>query len=85
MAITDTQRAELCRYAGVPTTDAQSVAVLEGSWERARQWYKDAGCDLEAEGIEYWLQDLATWFFDNRGRDDADLPSRIVKSVHHFR
>ncbi len=85
MAITDTQRVELCRYAGVLTTDTQAVAVLEGCWERARQWYKDAGCDLEAPGIAYWFMDLATWFFDNRGRDNADLPPLIVKSVHHFR
>lgn len=85
MAITQEQTQRLCRFAGVQPTDAQAVEVLTACWEQAKQWYKDAGCNPEASGIETWYMHLASWFYDNRGRDGADLPPLIVKSVHHFR
>lgn len=85
MELTNERVQTLCRWAGVLSTDAAAVAVLGGCFQRACDWYTKAGCDLDDDGIETWLYDLATWFYDNRGRSDAELPGYIVKSVHHFR
>ncbi len=85
MTLTNEQTLELCRWAGVSPSDTAAVAVLGMQFERACDWYKKAGCDLNDPGIMSWLYDLASWYYDNRGRSDAEIPGYIVKSVHHFR
>lgn len=75
----------LCRWTGVLETDTAAVAVLEVCYARAVAWYQDADCNLNAPGIEAWVMDLAAWFYDHRGADDAQLPQYIVVSVHQFR
>lgn len=85
MALTEEKMLRLCRWAGVLASDATARAVLEACYARALDWYAKAGCDLDDAGLETWLFDLAAWFYDNRGRSDAEIPPYIVKSVHHFR
>ena len=85
MELNNCQIADLCRWAGVLETDEKAVRVLMGCYDRACEWYQRAGCDVTDPGILTWLYDLASWFHDNRGRSDAELPGYIVKSVHHFR
>lgn len=83
--LNNTEKAILCRWAGVNASDEAAVCVLMECYERAENWYRDAGCDAGDPGIKSWLRDLASWFYDNRGRSDAEIPPYIVKSVHHFR
>jgi len=85
MALTGNQTTQLCRWAGVLVSDGTALSVLEGCYDRACDWYAKAGCDLTDPAIQTWLFDLAAWFYDNRGRSDAEIPPFIVKSVHHFR
>lgn len=85
MTLSNDQKAALYRWAGVLSTDTAATAVLDACFDRACDWYQKAGCDLTDTAIMTWLYDLASWYNDNRGRSDAELPGYIVKSVHHFR
>lgn len=83
--MTTSEREQLIRYAGVNASDTQAVAVLEGCYDRATAWYEAAGCDSGDSEVKSWIMDLASWFFDNRGRSDAEIPPYIVASVHQLR
>lgn len=85
MAITDAQKATLCRYCGVVSTDTAAVEVLLVCREKAVSWYSAAGVDTSLSEAAPWVMDLAAWFYDNRGRSDAVLPPYIVSSVHQLR
>ena len=75
------------RFAGAdPDTDA---AVLQLCVSAATEWYEKAGVPADTEGslYEFWVANLAAWFFDNRGTDEAGaaVPAYIVASVHQLR
>ena len=72
------------RFAGAdPDTDP---SVLEMSYQAAVEWYAAAGVPETTPGTlyQFWVCNLAAWFFDNRGAD-AEVPGYIVKSVHQLR
>lgn len=83
--LSNTQIEQLCQWAGVLKSDETAVAVLKRCYSRAYQWYADAGCDMLGESIGDWVSDLATWFYDHRGADDAEIPPYILHSVHQLR
>lgn len=75
----------LCNLAGVLETDTQAVAKLRLSYERAKEWYRQAGCSEDNPAFKWWAMDLACWFHDNLGATDAQIPPYIVSSVHQLR
>jgi len=82
--MTSTEKAKLCRWAGVPSTDTAAAEILETCYERAEEWYRAAGVEPCPESRS-WTMDLAAWFYDNRGRSDAVIPPYIITSVHQLR
>ena len=84
MALSDKDRAQLARWAGVPQNDEAAMQVLEACYGRSENWYADAGVENSRDS-RTWIIDLAAWFYDNRGRSDAEIPPYIVTSVHGLR
>lgn len=75
------------RFAGAdPDAD---TAVLNGCLRAAVSWYAHAGVPEETDDelYDFWVSNLAAWFYDNRGTADsyANIPSFIVQSVHQLR
>jgi len=76
----------LRRFAGVHEGDEK---VLKLCLMAAVKWYANAGVTRGRDGelYDFWVCNLAAWFYDNRGigGDDARVPSCIVTSVHQLR
>ena len=73
------------RFAGAdPDAD---TSVLEMCYQAAVDWYAKAGVPETTAGqmYQFWLCNLAAWFYDNRGADDRLIPQNIVNSVHQLR
>ncbi len=75
------------RFAGADPDE--DPAVLAFFYEAAVEWYKNAGVPDTTTGnlYEFWVANLASWMYDNRGNADADaaIPAYIVASVHQLR
>ena len=78
---------DIRRFMGL--MDDEQDALANVCIEAAKQWYAHAGVpDREGDGLyDFWVTNLATWFFDNRGAtgDDSAIPPSIVTSVHQLR
>lgn len=77
----------LRRFAGV---DPQSdPTILQMCIQAAQGWYRRAGVpDQDGDELyDFWLCNLAAWFYDNRGATgpDAEVPPFILHSVHQLR
>lgn len=74
----------LRRFAGAdPEGDAQ---VLGMCLKAAVQWYEKAGVpETQSDLYDFWVCNLASWFYDNRGGDNTAIPPYIVASVHQLR
>lgn len=62
--------------------------VLEMCYQAAVAWYTGAGVPADPENnlYEFWVCNLAAWFYDNRGADaEQHVPRYIVESVHQLR
>jgi hypothetical protein len=73
------------RFAGAPEGDEQ---VLGMCLEAAARWYERAGVAArEGDSLyDFWVCNLAAWFYDNRGAgDETKVPPYIVTSVHQLR
>lgn len=75
------------RFAGAdPEADAQVLGLCLAA---AEQWYARAGVPAREgdELYDFWVCNLAAWFFDNRGAggENANVPPFIVASVHQLR
>lgn len=75
------------RFAGAdPATDEQVLSLCLGA---AQKWYESAGVPVRTgdELYDFWVCNLAAWFFDNRGAggETAIIPPDIVASVHQLR
>ena len=75
------------RFAGAdPESDEQ---VLELCLNAAQEWYVRAGVPAREndELYDFWVCNLAAWFFDNRGAggENANVPPFVVASVHQLR
>lgn len=74
------------RFAGAdPEGDAQ---VLGLCLKAAEEWYAKAGIPPQEGNLyDFWVCNLAAWFYDNRGAggEDAKVPPYIVASVHQLR
>ena len=74
------------RFAGADP-DAHSSG-LEMCFQAAVDGYAKAGVPETTAGqmYQFWLCNLAAWFYDNRGADDErHIPRYIVESVHQLR
>ena len=79
--------AKVRRFAGCdPEADD---GVLEMCYHAAVAWYKAAGVQEDAADPQwlFWVCNLASWMYDNRGNADANaaIPLYIVTSVHQLR
>ena len=84
--MTDVQKADLCNFCGVLPTDESAVKVLEGCYEAAKAWYRENDVDVVMNpDAKFWIKNLTSWVYDNRGRSDAVIPAFIVTSVHLLR
>lgn len=75
------------RFAGAdPESDAEVLGLCLSA---AQEWYARAGVPAREndELYDFWVCNLAAWFFDNRGAggEDANVPPFIVASVHQLR
>ena len=79
------------RFAGAdPDAD---TTVLEMCLQAAVAWYEAAGVPpvvgLDAGTgplYDFWVCNLAAWFYDNRGADsEQHVPQYIVQSLHQLR
>lgn len=73
-------------FAGAdPDTDDTALAMC---LKAAVAWYSAAGVTAEstsdADGFDFWVCNLAAFFYDHRG-GDAEIPALIVHSVHQLR
>lgn len=75
------------RFAGADPDE--DPAVLAFCYEAAVEWYEKAGVPVTTTGglYEFWVANLASWMYDNRGTADPDaaVPAYIVASVHQLR
>ena len=67
------------RFAGAdPESDAQVLGLCLNA---AQEWYARAGVPAREndERYDFWVCNLAAWFFDNRGAggEDANVPPFI--------
>ena len=76
---------KLRRFAGADPDE--SPGLLEDCWNAAVDWYEKAGVPADTAGAlyDYWVMNLAAWYYDNRGADDSLIPQNIVNSVHQLR
>ena len=75
------------RFAGAdPESDAQVLGLCLSA---AQESYARAGVPAREndELYDFWVCNLAAWFFDNRGAggENANVPPFIVASVHQLR
>ena len=75
------------RFAGANAdSDAETLGLCLNA---AIAWYAKAGVADRADDAlyDFWVCNLASWFFDNRGAggDTAKVPPYIVVSVHQLR
>lgn len=78
----------LRRFAGADPGADEAVLML--CLTSAKQWYEASGVPSTLEGTElydFWVSNLAAWFYDNRGATgpDACVPPFILASVHQLR
>lgn len=78
----------LRRFAGADPASDESV--LQMCLDSAKNWFKSAGVpepEPASELYDFWVCNLAAWFYDNRGATgpDAAIPPFIVSSVHQMR
>lgn len=85
MDFTEEQLQKLCSWCGILQSDQKAVAVAGRCYQRAYSWFENAGCDPDDDAVTDWVYDLAAWFYDNRGRSDAQIPPYIVNNVHNLR
>ena len=74
------------RFAGAEGSGEDPV--LEMCLKAAIAWYEGAGVPYATgDDYEYWVANLAAWFYDNRGNADANanIPGYILASVHQLR
>lgn len=73
------------RFAGAdPDAD---TTVLDMCVQAAVAWYQAAGVPADDNPLyDFWVCNLAAWFYDNRGaEDERHIPRYIVESVHQLR
>lgn len=75
------------RFAGAdPDEDEEQIELC---LEAAIEWYENAGVRARSNSAlyDFWVANLAAWFFDNRGNADvnAQIPPYIIASVHQLR
>lgn len=61
--------------------------VLDGCLQAAVEWYAraDVAQRTDSRLYDFWVCNLAAWFYDNRGASDANIPPFILASVHQLR
>lgn len=75
------------RFAGADPDADPTVLTL--CYQAAVSWYERAGVPRKTEDelYDFWVANLAAFFYDNRGAggEDANVPPYIVASVHQLR
>lgn len=78
--------ADVRRFAGADP--AADDGVLDQCYAAAVAWYRLAGITAEnardPEAYDFWIANLAAWYYDNRG-GGTDVPPYITASVHQLR